>query len=128
MSKAVLVMDMPGICGCCRMYQGNYFSGGDCTCRITGKNVELNTKPGNCPLRELTEIVAITDLQEIQQYRELGTVEECRAAVEKQNTKPLEEKVNPSFPHMGKMYYCVCGTAYLEMGAKYCGNCGQRLE
>lgn len=53
--------------------------------------------------------------------------EECRAAAEKQNARPLEEKVNPDFPHMGKMHYCVCGTAYLEKGAKYCGNCGQRL-
>lgn len=34
--------------------------------------------------------IAITALKEIQQYREIGTVEECREAVEKQNQKPLD--------------------------------------
>ena len=55
MSKAVLVMDMPEICGCCKMYRGNYLTGGDCICRITGKEVELNTKPDDCPLRPMPE-------------------------------------------------------------------------
>lgn len=72
--------------------------------------------------------VAINDLEEIQQFRELGTVEEVREAVEKQRARPLEEKINPDFPHIGKMFYCSCGVAYLEKGAKYCGNCGKRLE
>ena len=33
---------------------------------------------------------AIKALKEIQQYREIGTVEECREAVEKQNSKEYE--------------------------------------
>ena len=33
---------------------------------------------------------AISALKEIQQYREIGTVEECREAVEKQNSKEYE--------------------------------------
>lgn len=39
-------------------------------------------------LRESLEM-AITALKEIQQYREIGTVEECREAVEKQNSCDL---------------------------------------
>lgn len=55
MAKAVLVMDMPSVCGCCKMYKGNYQTGGDCICLITGDKVELNTKPDSCPLRKLPE-------------------------------------------------------------------------
>lgn len=38
---------------------------------------------------EMAEIrdIAISALKEIQQYREIGTVEECREAVEKQETE-----------------------------------------
>lgn len=34
--------------------------------------------------------MAIEALREVQQYREIGTVEECREAVEKQNSKEYE--------------------------------------
>ena len=34
--------------------------------------------------------MAIKALREVQQYREIGTVEECREAVEKQNSKEYE--------------------------------------
>lgn len=68
--------------------------------------------------------IPIEMIKEWEQYRAIGTVEECRAAVEKQKVKPLEEKINPDFPHIGKMYYCTCGVAYLERGARCCGNCG----
>ena len=34
--------------------------------------------------------MAITALKEIQQYREIGTIEECREAVENQNSKEYE--------------------------------------
>lgn len=55
MAKAVLVMDMPSVCGCCKMYKGNYQTGGDCICLITGDKVELNTKTDSCHLRKLPE-------------------------------------------------------------------------
>lgn len=39
--------------------------------------------------------IAINALEEVQQYREIGTVEECRAAVEKQTAKkPKETLIN----------------------------------
>lgn len=49
-------------------------------------------------------------------------------AREKQIPIPLVEKVHPDFPHMGKLFYCGCGTAYFEKCNKYCAVCGQRLE
>ena len=38
--------------------------------------------------------LAIAALEEVQKYRQIGTVEECREAVEKQNSKKLEEFVD----------------------------------
>ena len=38
--------------------------------------------------------LAIAALEEVQKYRQIGTVEECREAVEKQNPKKLEEFVD----------------------------------
>lgn len=62
--------------------------------------------------------LAIKALEENQQYREIGTPEECRAAVEKQKAKSriiIEGK-----------YFCpVCKN--LMPYAGYCG-CGQRLH
>ena len=47
--------------------------------------------------RQEAHKIAITALKEIQQYREIGTVEECREAREKQKPKaPKDElKINP---------------------------------
>ena len=41
--------------------------------------------------------IAISTLKEIQQYREIGTVEECREAVEKRKSKKLKDslKIDP---------------------------------
>ena len=40
--------------------------------------------------------MAISALKEIQQYREIGTVEECRKAVEKQKAKKIIRNWNPT--------------------------------
>ena len=55
MAKAILVMEMPPVCGCCKFYKGNYFFNEDCRCVVTGCRVNLNTKEAKCPLRELPE-------------------------------------------------------------------------
>lgn len=61
-------------------------------------------------------------LEEIQQYRVIGTVEECREARERQRAKKKELKIYCDF----KIYECpICG--YEPIG-EYCHNCGQRLE
>lgn len=73
--------------------------------------------------------MAIKALEEIQKYRKIGTVEECRAAVEKQKEK------NPI--RLDKCTCPSCGT-YNEVWKKrrntlpsdvvYCWHCGQAVE
>lgn len=58
-------------------------------------------------------------LEELKQYRAIGTVEECRAAVEKM--KPKKTAIEAI-----KVHICpVCGFGGIY---DYCGNCGQRVQ
>lgn len=61
--------------------------------------------------------MAIKALKEVQHYRAIGTVEECRAAMEKQTAKkPI-------------VHQCpACGNAVMLSDGKCCSNCGQRLD
>ena len=65
-------------------------------------------------------------LEEIQQYREIGTVEECRKAVEKQKPK----KPHRNYKKFSGLW-CKCGW-YLGqkqcLDIKYCPNCGQAID
>ena len=62
---------------------------------------------------------AIKALEKVQQYRAIGTVEECRAAVEKM--KPKKTAIEAI-----KVHICpVCGFSGIY---DYCGNCGQRVQ
>lgn len=70
---------------------------------------------------------AIKALKEIQKYREIGTVEECREAVEKQKAKK-PEVIDQDFDY----YKCpVCGEYIWATDNindhKYCLNCGQAV-
>lgn len=70
---------------------------------------------------------AIKALEEVQQYREIGTVEECRAAVEKQKTiKPHKnfEKFSGVWCSCGKYL----GKGYFVDKPNYCPDCGQKLD
>ena len=77
---------------------------------------------------------AITALKEIQQYRKIGTVEECRKAVEKQ--KPKKPRLNYKPKFFGKATYTCprCGNCCLEEFAnerqnnRYCWDCGQAIQ
>ena len=75
-------------------------------------------------LRESLDM-AIIALKEIQQYRENGTVEECREAVEKQKPK----KPHRNYKKFSGLW-CKCGW-YLGqkqcLDIKYCPNCGQAI-
>ena len=67
--------------------------------------------------------LAIEALKEIQQYREIGTVEECREAVEKQKPKkPVlrndNGKLRKSCP--------VCGCFFSPL-SRSCPKCGQAI-
>lgn len=73
--------------------------------------------------------MAIKALEEVQQYRQIGTVEECREAVEKQ-TAIEPEKVNipcTSWTKAHMRYRCSCGS-FLTSYDDYCNKCGQKLK
>lgn len=67
--------------------------------------------------------IAIEALKEVQQYREIGTVEECREAIENQKAKkPVlrndNGKLRKSCP--------VCGCFFSPL-SRSCPKCGQAL-
>lgn len=67
--------------------------------------------------------MAIKALEEIQQYHAIGTVEECRAAVEKQI--PFKPRTTRLIIGIGR---CKCGAEFLNDGTNYCGNCSQKSD
>lgn len=77
---------------------------------------------------EMAEVrdIAISAIKEIQQYRKIGTVEECREAVEKQKPK----KPHRNYKKFSGLW-CKCGW-YLGqkqcLDIKYCPNCGQAID
>lgn len=84
----------------------------------------------NIPIayQEKSYEVAITALKEIQQYRAIGTVEECREAVEKQTPKkPVKDKYHHNCcPNCG---WIVSGEGgYGEEFCPHCENCGQAIQ
>lgn len=99
-----------------------------------------NLKPG-CgeqlvfPEGEICEAIdiSITALKEIQQYREIGTVEECREAMEKQAAERINYETNAVFNN-GFGYYrigkCpICNSCYNSNDEiKYCSKCGKKLD
>ena len=87
----------------------------------------------NIPLDNMKAIV--NALEEVEQYREIGTPAECRLAVEKQKAKKPKE-------YEDKFYACaICGNVLLHKwekyptrlmdkknGLPYCLGCGQKLD
>lgn len=69
----------------------------------------------------LTE--AVKALSEIQQYRAIGAVEECREAVEKQRAKKLIGRNKEK-----KIYMCQCGNTSINTMDNFCGSCGQAID
>lgn len=86
-------------------------------------------------LKERLESInlSITALKELQEYREIGTVEECREAIEKQKPKTPDYEGNGYAD--GEIVYDIwicpnCGTEY-EVDYdkyKYCPECGQAID
>ena len=76
----------------------------------------------------------ITALKEIQQYREIGTVEECREAVEKQKPKKCDvTKDNfriyykcPTCNHCLRVEYN--HGSWMGKKSKNCSKCGQAIQ
>lgn len=73
--------------------------------------------------------MAIKALKEVQQYRAIGTPEECRAAVEKQTAKKVKSisQVKDGDSYVGLIGRCPCCEDILEEGTVYC-DCGQKLD
>lgn len=77
---------------------------------------------------------AIKALNEIQQYREIGTVEECREAMEKQSQKKCiidscPDHTHYKCPSCGQIELSIYKHGFPRLGriTKYCENCGQAL-
>lgn len=72
-------------------------------------------------MKELVDI-CVKALEEIQQYRVIGTVEECQESRNKQKEKKWERGLD-------KDVRCpICGTCSTDIFEhKYCTYCGQRL-
>lgn len=66
---------------------------------------------------------AIQALNEVEEYRTIGTPGECRAAAEKQ--KPFKPETVGLTIGIGR---CKCGAEFLDSKTNYCGNCGQKLN
>ena len=84
---------------------------------------------------------AIKALEEVQQYREIGTVEECREAVEKRKPKKPKDslKINPVIDGNGAYVdadmtvYLLCPNCGEMIGIdesfdKFCRECGQAID
>ena len=70
-------------------------------------------------------LVILKCIDEIQQYRKIGTVEECDEAVEKQKTMKVNEV------HVDEYYCPACGSEnncdYGKVHDKYCPMCGHAI-
>ena len=84
---------------------------------------------------------AIEALKEVQRYREIGTVEECREAVEKQKPKAPKDsiKIKPVIDENGAYVdadvtvYLLCPNCGEMVGIdenvdKFCHECGQAIR
>ena len=78
--------------------------------------------------------IAISALKELQQYREIGTVEECREAIEKQRPKKCiidscPDHAHYKCPSCGQIELSIYKHGFPRLGriTKYCENCGQAL-
>lgn len=77
---------------------------------------------------------AVKALKEIQEYRKMGTLEECRAAVEKQRSKKPDYE-GDGCDRDGNIIYdtwiCPCCGERYEMDYdryEYCPKCGQAID
>lgn len=75
---------------------------------------------------EQSKVVIEAFMRKIEEYEAIGTVEECRAAMEKQRAKrPSDYQIDDEYDSG----YCpCCGKAVYDDGGGYCPYCGQMLE
>lgn len=97
---------------------------------IRNENEAIEAIKANMPtsgyqmLRESLDM-AIKALEEIQQYREIGTVEECREAVEKQKPKKARFYSWSLYcPDCGQLV----GNRRFKWENNFCRNCGRAID
>ena len=104
-------------------------------CNNDCDNCALCSEKGTVGEHKEAVEMAIKALEEIKQYRTIGTPEECHEAVEKQKAKKPKE-------YEDKFYGCpTCGNILLHKwekyptklmdkknGLPYCFGCGQKLD
>ncbi len=84
---------------------------------------EPNVSPLFYKGREEKANTILVMVEELKQYRAIGTPGECRAAVEKQTERKVT--TNHSWTH----YHFFCPVCNMEVNdMKYCPNCGQKLD
>lgn len=72
--------------------------------------------------------MAIEALQKIQQYREIGTVDECRKAIGNwREKKPIVCLHKYSNGRKEVLYRCLCG-AEIKCFNGFCSDCGQSFN
>ena len=104
------------------------------TCKMVGGRYKGGFDDIECEFGKAL-LLSISTLQEIQQYRAIGTVEECREAMERQRAKkPVEYEDNyygcPSCDNilMHKWERYPFQMKDRKNGLPYCLSCGQKLD
>ena len=95
---------------------------------IAMKHIKENTDPEKIEGWERTVehyTCAAESIKEIQQYRAIGTVKECREAMERQRAK----KYKVIEPCKSVTYYqCPFCDGLLHINENFCGKCGQAID
>ena len=92
-------------------------------CNNDCDNCELCYEKGTVGEHKEAVEMAIKALEEIKQYRTIGTPEECRAAVEKQKPHKWERGIE------NDVRCPFCGTMTTKTYEhRYCSSCGHGLE
>ena len=98
-------------------------------CNNDCDNCELCYEKGTVGEHKEAVEMAIKALEEIKQYRTIGTPEECRAAVEKQKAKKPQKTESEGYRYTDTYRCPNCGGNFSGTGiANYCYHCGQKLD
>lgn len=90
--------------------------------------------PFGCNVSKEAAKLAMQALEEVQKYREIGSIEECRASREKQIPKKTTydgDGYAPDGTFVWDEWLCPCCGGRYEVDYDdydYCPNCGQKLD
>lgn len=90
---------------------------------------EPNVSPLVYKGREEKADTILAMVEELKQYRAIGTPEECRAAVEKQTAKKPIKSKEQKIRYVNTYYCPTCNLGFTGFNvAKWCYHCGQKLD